>query len=246
MRNELWSSFHDRLTNEFGSLDQDLSQYQYDPVGYCRKFFGWEPWSGTEAEPGQLQIVEAYVLALRQMHERLAFQAGELSLEELQYWQPGEIIKNRIRVEAGHGVGKTKGADLLVNHFFDCFIPSIIYAFAPNEEQIHDLLFKEIKDDRRNSGLPGRILDLELFRSDSHFVKGKATDNAHGSGTERVQGQHNKYLMFVLDEAEGIADFVWGAIDSMASGGICIVLMLANPKTRNMNSGFGRRMVPAG
>lgn len=38
--------------------------------------------------------------------------------------------------------------------------------------------------------------------------------------------------MFVLDEAEGVADFVFNAVDSMTSGGISIVLMLANPRTR--------------
>jgi hypothetical protein len=49
----------------------------------------------------------------------------------------------------------------------------------------------------------------------------------------RAQGQHGKYLMFVLDEAEGIDDYVWNAVDSMTSGGISIVLMLANPRTRS-------------
>lgn len=166
------------------------------------------------------------------MHEKVAFEAGELRLEQLQYWQPGQQILNRIRVDAGHGVGKTKLISGLINHFYDCFIPSIIYCFAPTWEQIHDLAFKEIKSDRAGKGLPGTIKDLELWRDDNHFVKGRATSNAGGTGTERVQGQHGKYLMFVLDEAEGIADFVYGAIDSMASGGICIVLMLANPRTR--------------
>lgn len=126
----------------------------------------------------------------------------------------------------------TKIASGLVNHFFDCFVPSIIYTFAPSWEQIHDLLWKEIKADRREKGLPGRVLDIALIRGPDHFAKGRATDDSGGKGTERVQGQHGKYLMFVLDEAEGIADYVWNAVDSMTSGGISIVLMLANPRTR--------------
>jgi hypothetical protein len=80
--------------------------------------------------------------------------------------------------------------------------------------------------------LPGRILDLALDRGPDHFANGMATNNAGGTGTERVQGQHGQYLMFILDEAEGIADYVWDAIKSMMSGGIAIVLMLANPRTR--------------
>ena len=38
--------------------------------------------------------------------------------------------------------------------------------------------------------------------------------------------------MFVLDEAEGIADYVYNAVEAMTTGGIHIVLMLANPRTR--------------
>lgn len=126
----------------------------------------------------------------------------------------------------------TKISSGLVNHFFDCFVPSIVYTFAPSFEQVHDLLWKEIKADRAGKNLPGRILDLAIIRSPNHFAKGRAASDAQGAGSERVQGQHGKYLMFVLDEAEGIADFVWDAVNSMTSGGISIVLMLANPRTR--------------
>lgn len=166
------------------------------------------------------------------MHERDAYEAGAIGADDLRFWTPGMVIQNRIRIEAGHTVGKTKLSSGLVNHFFDCFTPSIIYTFAPTWPQIHDLLWKEIKVDRKGKGLPGRILDLQLVVDDNHFAKGAATTDAGGRGTERIQGQHNKYLMFVLDEAEGIPDFVFNAVDSMASGGIVIVIMLANPRTR--------------
>lgn len=189
--------------------------YQYEPAAYIRDRLGWEPWAGTPDRPGQMEVLEAYAEALRAQHER-----------------PDEPCQNRIRIEAGHTVGKTKLAAGIVNHFFDCFTPSIIYTFAPTYEQIHDLLWKEIKADRRDKGLPGRVLDLALIVSDNHFAKGRATSNSGGQGTERAQGQHGKYLMFVLDEAEGIEDYVWDAVDSMTSGGVSIVLMLANPRTR--------------
>jgi hypothetical protein len=207
--------------------------YRYAAGVYIREKLGWEPWAGSEAGPGQVEVIAAYELALRQLHEKAAYEAGDREEHELEYWKPGQPIKNRIRIEAGHTVGKTKLSSGLVNHFFDCFAPSIIYTFAPTATQIHDLLWKEIKTDRRGKGLPGRILDLRLEVSDNHFAIGRATNDAGGRGTERVQGQHGRYLMFVLDEAEGMPDFVWGAVDSMASGGICIVLMLANPRTRS-------------
>lgn len=122
----------------------------------------------------------------------------------------------------------------LVSHFFDCFKPSIVYCFAPGHDQINDLLFKEIRKQRAGKALGGRVLETpEIKDSGDHFVKGRATNNAHGQGSERVQGQHERYLMFVIDEAEGVADYVFDAIRSMTSGGISIVLMLANPRTRS-------------
>jgi hypothetical protein len=127
----------------------------------------------------------------------------------------------------------TKCAAGIVSHFFDTCAPSIIYTFAPTFPQINDLLWKEIRADREGRRLPGKILQSpELKNRANHFAKGRATDNAHGNGTESIQGQHGKYLMFVMDEAEGVADYVFNAIEAMTTGGIVIVLMLANPRTR--------------
>lgn len=204
-----------------------FSPYRFDPTGYIKTFLGWEPWAG------QQQVIDAYTLALHQQVERQEFELGNIPLDDLEWWQPGATIQNRIRIESGHTTGKTKLLSGLVSHFFDCFGPSIVYCFAPSYDQINDLLFKEIRVDRGNKDLPGRVLITPDIRyKGNHFVKGKATNDAKGKGTERVHGQHAKAQAFILDEAEGIPDFVWNAIDSMTSGGISIVLMAANPRTR--------------
>ncbi len=127
----------------------------------------------------------------------------------------------------------TRIASGIVNHFFDCFSPSIVYCFAPSYTQIHDLLFKEIKSTREGKGLPGRIMDMRLERGEDHFVTGKATSDAGGVGLTRVVGQHSPHILMVLDEAEGIASFVYDAVNTMVSGGIAIVLLLANPQSRS-------------
>lgn len=210
-----------------GDSSTHFKDYQFDAAGYIPAYLGWTPWSK------QQEVLDAYTLALHQQHERDAWERGEIALDDLEYWQPGQIIQNRIAVDAGHNVGKTKLAAGIVSHFFDCFSPSIGYCFAPNYDQINDLLFKEIRTDRNNkAGLPGRVLETpEIKLGGNHFVKGKATNDSKGTGTERAQGQHGKYLIFVLDEAEGIPGFVWDAVESMASGGIVIVLVLRNPRT---------------
>jgi hypothetical protein len=194
--------------------DRDFAAYARDPHGYCRDILSLIPWRGTPDAPGQAEVLDAYAAALT---------------AQLDGVRDGV---RRIRVESGHGIGKTRLAAAITSHFFDCF-PSIVYTFAPTYEQINDLLFKEIRRDRRTHSLPGRALDTpEVKLSEDRFIKGRATSDAAGRGSERIQGQHHPYLLFVLDEAEGVAEFVYDAVDSMASGGVAIVLMLANPRTR--------------
>lgn len=212
------------------SNHERFGEYQFEPARYIEDHLGWKPWGGEGDWVGQLEVLDAYARCLVAQHEKLAFDAGEIGAEELTEYVPGEPIKNRIRVQAGHGVGKSKLASGIISHFFDCFVPSIGYVFAPNYAQINDLIFKEIRADRRAHNLPGHVLERpEIKHSEKHFVKGRATNNQK---TEGVQGQHEKYMSFVLDEAEGIPAYVWDAIDSMASGGIAVVLMLANPRSR--------------
>jgi hypothetical protein len=90
--------------------------------------------------------------------------------------------------------------------------------------------------DRQAAKLPGRILYSEttcrINIAPNHFATGRSTSDAGGKGTERIQGQHGAYLMLDVDEAEGVEDYVFDAIDSMASGGIVIVILTANPRTR--------------
>lgn len=219
---------------EGSSAKFDFSEYRFRPADYIREKLHWEPWEGSDEEPGQLEVLEAYELALRQQWERREYEHGRIAGEDLQWWRPGDTIRYRIRLEAGHTVGKTKLLSGVFSHFFDCFPPAIVYTFAPSWDQIKRLLWKEIEGDRKGRvDLPGRVLETcEIKYKPDHFATGAATSDAGGRGTERTQGQHGPYLMFVLDEAEGIPDFVYDAIDSMASGGLVIVFQAANPRTR--------------
>jgi hypothetical protein len=210
-----------------------LARYRLAPERYIVEQLGWTPWVGDAEHPGQSEIIAAYARALRQQLERQAYEAGTVAEADLVDWRPGERVMNTIRVEAGHTVGKTTLAAGLVSHFFDTFTPSIVYCFAPTHDQINDLLFKEIRKQRTGKGLPGRVLATPAITlAGNHFVKGRAANDAGGQGTERVHGQHEPHLMFVIDEAEGVPGFVYEAIRSMSSGGLVVVLMLANPRTR--------------
>ena len=215
------------------SAPSPYEKYRFNPKAFIEEVLGWTPWAGDADHPGQIEILEAYTLALRQQFEQRDYELGKIAAEDLIAWTPGEIIRNWIRAEAGHTVGKTMILSGIVLHFVYCFAPSIIYTFAPTWKQIKKLLWKEIEKAHTAAKLPGRVLETcELKLSADHFAQGLAASNSEGKGSERVQGQHGPFLLFVLDEAEGVADFVYEAIDSMDSGGIVIVLLAANPRTQ--------------
>lgn len=215
----------------------DFSEYEFDVNNYLQDHFGWSAWHGPrKGVPGQNDVVLAYERALRQQVERQAFELGEIDEADLEHYRPGMIIKNVISVDGGHNWGKTKIAAGLVSHFFDIYDDSIISCFSTKESQTQQLLFTEIRNDRNEPLKPvrGRTLKTPNVVDDlnpNHFITSKNTDDSGGGGRERTHGQHAPHQMFVVDEAEGVPQYVFDSIDSMGSGGVVIVLVLRNPRT---------------
>ena len=192
-----------------------FEQYQTDPARYCLDELAINLWSGRGV-PGQLELANDIGASI------------DLQLR-------GERAPKIFRCEAGHGVGKTYFAAALVNFFFDCFAPSITITTAPTDDQVRLLLWKDIKAQRAGLNLPGRVLPDEpkMSRGVDWFAIGRTTSDNQGRGTARMQGQHPKHWLYVVDEAEGVPEFVFGAIDAMTTGGrVGIVLMIGNPQTR--------------
>ena len=207
--------------------------YRNRPAEYISTFLHWTAWTGRDEDhPGQLQILEACALVMRQQEEKDLYEKGELKREDLKCYTPGQKIKKWIRVESGNGIGKTKTSSGILNWFLDCFVPSAIFTFAPGGDQARFAMWAEIRKDREGKGLPGRILETEIKISGHHFAAHRTVSDGLGKGEERIKGKHEAFQLFVLDEADGIPDFVFGAINAMTSGGNSLVVMFANPKSR--------------
>lgn len=236
---DVWQQLGQRQTVESADPLQNLARYRTDPIRYGQEILSVNLWKGPSANaPGQYEIVEAYGNVLKQFEEKEKYDQGMVKEEDLLFWQPGQVIKNYFRVPGGHTTGKSFAAGLMVNHFFDtCYddggAGAIIYLLGPKEEQVKRVMFKQIVTMRRKRpGLEGEILTTEIKRREDWFVAIVTTNDANGQGTERLQGQHNKYMLIVMDESEGVKDWAKAAVDSMASMDTAIVLMLANPHTR--------------
>lgn len=211
--------------------DDRFFKYRFEPQDFIESILKWTPWEGIENFPGQVEILQAIVLAIRQQLEKRDYELGLITEQDLIYYDPEGTIQSWIRIEAGNGVGKTKSISGVLLWFLYCF-KSIIYTFSSSATQDEITTWKEVKKDLGNSNLPGKPLQTSLKLSEERFAMSRSPSKSGGKGEENTKGQHNEFLGFIVDEADGAERFIFNAIKTMVSGGIHFVLMLANPRDR--------------
>lgn len=136
------------------------------------------------------------------------------------------LTSRRVAVKSANGVGKTYLAADLVLWFLYTFRPSLVLTTAPTRRQVQNLLWEEIR--RRWSGarmaLPGKLTTMRLRVGDGWQAIGLATNDG-----VRFQGFHAEHLLVVFDEASGIPDTIWEAVEGVAVGRNNRILAIGNP-----------------
>ena len=203
-------------------LAEDYGRYQTDLIGFCQDVLGMTPWRGENGQPGQYEVLEAVQRSV----------AAQLAGDETAAYI--------FHVEAGHGIGKTYGIEApAIIWFYECFRPSVTHSTANTALQVNDLLWKDVRTHAQNARDRGHRVLRGLLPKESraeiaanHFATGFTTNNAGGKGTERAQGQHNKYHLYLFDEADGIPEFMYGAVKRMLTGNtVRLWFLIANPKS---------------
>jgi hypothetical protein len=137
-------------------------------------------------------------------------------------------------VAACHGVGKTLFAGGVAEwHFSACGFP--FYTTAPTFRQVQELLWEQaIETNRMNATrkLPGRIVKtprpgIVVAGRPDWFGRGFATNDP-----EKAQGRHIDNLLVIVDEAGGVDDGIWSAIDGWMTNPGCKLLTIGNPSHR--------------
>ena len=123
------------------------------------------------------------------------------------------LTHQRVMVRASHTVGKTHFGGGITNWWYDTADPSIALTTAPTNAQVKDLLWKEVRAQRRGRpGLMPRAPRMES--SESHYAAGYTANDA-----DAFQGRHEERLLILFDEAVGIDAEFWEAADAMLSSG---------------------------
>lgn len=123
------------------------------------------------------------------------------------------LTHQRVMVRASHTVGKTFFGGGISNWWYDVADPSIVLTTAPTSAQVKDLLWKEIRAQRR--GRPGLMPKApRLESSPNHYAVGYTANDS-----DSFQGRHEERLLIIFDEAVGIDAEFWEAADAMLSSG---------------------------
>ncbi len=135
---------------------------------------------------------------------------------------------SRVAVRSCNGSGKTYIAAHAVLWWLTCFPESLVITTAPTEHQVRDVLWREIRRvyRRHEDLIGGKLLRTSLEISDKHYAQGLSTDTP-----ERFQGFHEGHILFVVDEASGVREGIFEAIEGSMTSDHSRMLLLGNPTT---------------
>jgi phage terminase large subunit len=130
----------------------------------------------------------------------------------------------RVTVRACHNSGKSWMAGCLIQWWVRCFDPSLVVTTAGNMRQVKDVLWQEVHNRQLQASLPGEMTLMKLVVS--------PTQRAHGLSTNDpiyFQGWHEKNILVIVDEASGVEEPIWEAIEGILTGPNAKLLLIGNP-----------------
>ena len=148
----------------------------------------------------------------------------------------------RTAVRSCHGAGKSYTAATIASWWIDIHPPgdAIVVSTAPTYKQVHAVLWEEIRAAHRKGKLPGTVLQTDEWKIGDILVgmgRKPADHDPHG-----FQGIHRRYVLAILDEACGIPDALWTAVEAITTNADCRILAIGNPD--DPATEFGRVCAP--
>jgi hypothetical protein len=139
-------------------------------------------------------------------------------------------LHDRVTVRSGQGVGKTGVEAIAALWFLSCFPYSRIVATAPTKQQLNDVLWSEIAKWQGKSPLLSEILTwTKTYIYMQGYEKRWFAVARTATKPENMQGFHEDNMLFIVDEASGVADPIMEAILGTLSGENNKLLMCGNP-----------------
>ncbi|MCD8350075.1 MAG: hypothetical protein LUC93_05615 [Planctomycetaceae bacterium] len=142
---------------------------------------------------------------------------------------------SRVGVRSGHGTGKSTALAIAAIWFLSTRPDALIPCTAPTAHQLQDVLWREIR----------RLIALMDEEMQKHFLVSSDRIMLHGSAgmivartarpekPDALQGFHAPEILFIIDEAAGVADAVFEVARGALSTPNARVAMTGNPTRLN-------------
>lgn len=136
----------------------------------------------------------------------------------------------RVAVRSCHAAGKTRLAATLAGWWLDTHPPgeAMVVSTAPSHEQVHAVLWEEIRALHKRAGLLGEVQRSDRWLDDQGRLVGIGRRPPDHS-TSAFQGIHKRYVLVIMDEACGIPAWLWTASEAITTGADCRILAIGNP-----------------
>ena len=159
----------------------------------------------------------------------------------VELWSKQEEVLNalgrerRVAVKSGNGLGKGFSASVAILWFLSCHDQAVVLSTAPTFRQVRHVLWRQVHKMYNGAkySLGGKLLDTRLEMPDGRFALGLSADS-----DEEFQGFHSPNMLIVVDEAEGVEDPIYEAIEGVMTSENCRLLLIGNPTT--MSGSFRR------
>lgn len=162
---------------------------------------------------------------------------------EVLRFEPDEWQKNvlndlahcpKVTVRSGQGVGKTGVEACALLWFLSCFPFARVVATAPTRQQLNDVLWSEVAKWQSKSPLLNEILSwTKTYISVKGYEKRWFATARTATKAENMQGFHEDNMLFIVDEASGVADAIMEAVLGTLSGVNNKLLMCGNPTQKS-------------
>lgn len=142
-----------------------------------------------------------------------------------------ELASNpKVSIKSGQGVGKTGLEAAMFLWFITCYPYPRVVATAPTKQQLHDVLWSEISKWMSKSPLLQMLLRwtktyVYMIGEERRWFGVART----ATKPENMQGFHEDNMLFIVDEASGVADPIMEAILGTLSGENNKLLLCGNP-----------------
>jgi len=140
---------------------------------------------------------------------------------EMRMWSGMKMVtesvfnNKRTSVRGCHGISKTTVAGAVAVAFLNLYENSVVVTTAPTHRQVAKLLWKEIRTlyQKFPGRLKGDCQTVDVKIEAGWYMIGFSTDQ-----TTNIEGWHAQHILFIIDEAKGIPEDTYNALEGSMIG----------------------------